>query len=606
MSVLTNLGFQKKMMLSYLVMMLLIGCVTSLFSYQMTKVTSDEMHLTQSILPQTSALLEVKNQIYTKTYSLKTYTLTRDQSYLDDYYTNLIDTSRFAGIPHTEENSELFTIIESISKLDFLFLNKINPLLKAGNVPAVSYVLSHEVQPLIDQLERDLSFSLNQLEYKTNKEFQSTNDSIKVSLILTYSVSVASILFGLFCTFYFRNQLLRPIQSLMQQVREVSKGTFGQQIVYKHQDEFSELAAEFNKMSTNIATLFAQDKAQRQVLIEERNVREQILNSLPVGIITRPYVSVDVHVNRLAKHLVKLDANGYPVMKDSATLWEGAGNSPWFVNRKMTLLKHDETPFTALVSYIPLHNHQHEHETGWMVALLDITEQEQVQEYLNQSEKLAMVGQLAAGAAHEIRNPLTVIYGFIQLLQQRLSNQEQERHYLPLILQEIERVNRIVTELLMLSKPSLPNYREVKLAEVFHSILPLMKAEALLHGIEIVDRCDSDTRIHVDVEQLKQILLNLMKNSIEAMKEGGILTVESRLDEHAVHLHVRDTGDGISPEYLVRIFDPFFSLKEEGTGLGLPISRRMVENHGGDIQVNSKLGEGTEIIISLPLQPHLP
>lgn len=606
MSVFSNLGFQKKMMLSYLVMMLLIGCVTSLFSYQMTKVTSDEMHLTQNILPQTSALLEVKNQIYTKTYALKTYTLTRDQSYLDDYYTNLIDTSRFASIPQTEENSGLFTIIESISKLDFLFLNKINPLLKADNVPAVNYVLAHEVQPLIDQLERDLSFSLNQLEYKTNKEFQSTNDSIKVSLILTYSVSVASILFGLFCTFYFRNELLRPIQSLMQQVHEVSKGTFGQQIVYKHQDEFSELAAEFNKMSTNIATLFAQDKAQRQVLIEERNVREQILNSLPVGIITRPYVSVDVHVNRLAKHLVKLDANGYPVMKDSATTWEGAGDAPWFVNRKMTLLKQDETPFTALVSYIPLHNHQYEKETGWMVALLDITEQEQVQEYLNQSEKLAMVGQLAAGAAHEIRNPLTVIYGFIQLLQQQLSNQEQERHYLPLILQEIERVNRIVTELLMLSKPSLPNYREVRLTEVLHSILPLMKAEALLHGIEIVDRCDAHTHIHVDVEQLKQILLNLMKNSIEAMKEGGILTVESRQDEHYVHLHVRDTGEGISPEYLVRIFDPFFSMKEEGTGLGLPISRRMVENHGGDIQVNSKLGEGTEIIISLPLQPHLP
>ncbi|QRG67044.1 sensor histidine kinase [Brevibacillus choshinensis] len=603
MSVFSNLGFQKKMMLSYLVMMLLIGCVTSLFSYQMTKVTSDEMHLTQNILPQTSALLEVKNQIYTKTYSLKTYTLTRDQSYLDDYYTNLIDTSRFAGIPQTEENSGLFTIIESISQLDFLFLNKINPLLKADNVPAVSYVLSHEVQPLIDQLERDLSFSLNQLEYKTNKEFQSTNESIKVSLILTYSVSVASILFGIFFTFYFRNQLLRPIQSLMQQVREVSRGTFGQQIVYNHQDEFSELAAEINKMSTNIATLFAQDKAQRQVLIEERNVREQILNSLPVGIITRPYVSVDVHVNRLAKHLVKLDAKGYPVVKSGT--WEGGGDAQWFVNRKMTLLKQDDTPFTALVSYIPLHNHQHENETGWMVALLDITEQEQVQEYLNQSEKLAMVGQLAAGAAHEIRNPLAVIYGFIQLLQQQLSDQEQQRHYLPLILQEIERVNQIVTELLMLSKPSMPNYRNVRLADVFHSILPLMKAEALLHGIEIIDRCDSDTRIHVDVEQLKQILLNLMKNSVEAMKEGGILTVESRLDEKYVHLHVRDTGEGISPEYLVRIFDPFFSLKEEGTGLGLPISRRMVENHGGDIQVNSKLGEGTEIIISLPLQPHL-
>ncbi|WNC14141.1 ATP-binding protein [Brevibacillus brevis] len=606
MSVFSRLGFQKKMMLSYLVMMLLIGCVTTLFSYQMTKVTSEEMHLTQNILPQTSALLEVKNQIYTKTYALKMYTLTRQQSYLDDYYTNLIDTSRFDGIRQTEENTGFFSIVETISKLDFLFLNKINPLLKADNVPAVSYVLTHEVQPLIDQLERDLSFTLNQLEYKTNKEFQNTNESIKVSLILTYTVSIASILFGLFCTFYFRNLLLRPIQSLMEQVREVSKGTFGQQIVYQQLDEFSELAGEFNKMSRNIATLFAQDQEQRQVLIEERNLREQILNSLPVGIITCPHSTASVHVNQLAKHLVKLGENGFPATKDSSILWEGEGEAPWFVNRKMTLLKQDGTPFTALVSYIPLHNHDQSSETGWMVAFLDITEQEQVQEYLNQSEKLALVGQLAAGAAHEIRNPLAVIYGFIQLLQQQMTEQERERHYLPLILQEIERVNQIVTELLMLSKPSMPNYREVRLTDVLYSILPLMKAEALLHGIEIVDRCDQEIRLHVDVEQLKQILLNLMKNSIEAMKEGGILTVESRLDERAVHLHVRDTGEGISPEYLVRIFDPFFSLKEEGTGLGLPISRRMVENHGGDLQVHSKLGEGTEIIISLPLQPSMP
>ncbi|MDC0762368.1 HAMP domain-containing protein [Brevibacillus sp. HB1.4B] len=599
----SNLGFQKKIMLSYLVMMLLIGCVTTLFSYQMTKVTSDEVYLTQNLLPQTSALLEVKNQIYTKTYALNMYTSTRDESYLDQYYTNLIDTARFSSLPKTEANSGLFTIIESISQLDFIFLNKINPLLQAGNVPAVSYVLDNEVKPLLDRLERDLSFSLNQLEYQTNKEFQNSNESIKVSLILTYSVSVASILFGLFCTFYFRNELLRPIQSLMQQAREVSKGTFGQQIVYTHQDEFLELAQEFNKMSSSIANLFAQDERQRQILTEEKNIREQILNSLPVGIITHSHATVGLHVNQLAQHLVKLDDHGYPVSKDSFEAPTRNEPTPWFVNRKMTLYKKDDTPFIALVSYIPLHNHHHDQETGWMFAFLDITEQEQIQEYLNQSEKLAMVGQLAAGAAHEIRNPLTVIYGFIQLLEQRLSNQERDLYYLPLILQEIERVNRIVTELLMLSKPSKPDYREVALTGVVHSILPLMNAEAMLHGIQIVDRCDPNIRIHVDVEQLKQILLNLMKNSIEAMKDGGVLSIESRLDDQAVHIHVTDTGEGISQEYLVRIFDPFFSLKEDGTGLGLPISRRMVENHGGDLHVNSKLGKGTEIIITLPLTP---
>jgi signal transduction histidine kinase len=598
------LGFQKKMMLSYLVMMLLIGCVTTLFSYQMTKVTSEETHLTQQVLPQTSALLEVKNQLYTKTYALKMYTLTREPSYLDKYYTMLIDSSRFQTVQKTEENSELFSIVESISKLDFLFLNKINPLLKANNVQAVSYVLSNEVQPQLDQLEKQLTFSLNRLEYITNKEFERTNESLKVSLILTYTVSVASILFGLFCTFYFRNELLRPIQSLIQQVREVSRGTFGQQIVYTTNDEFHELAQEFNKMSSNIAALFQQDEAQRQVLQEEKNVREQILNSLPVAVITRHDQSAEVHINQKAKELVKLDDNCFP-LTDDPSVWQASSESegtPWFENRKMTLYKQDGTPFSALVSYVPLLN-QHLKETGWMVALSDITEQEKVQEYMHQSEKLALVGQLAAGAAHEIRNPLAVIYGFIQLLQKRLSPEEGNQYYLPLILQEIERVNQIVTELLMLSKPSRPNYREMELKEVVGSILPLMKAEATLHGIEIVDRCETGTRLHVDVEQLKQILLNLMKNSIEAMKQGGVLTVESRQDNKMVHITIRDTGEGIPPEYLNRIFEPFFSLKEEGTGLGLSISRRMVENHGGDLRIHSKPGQGTEIVISLPIQP---
>jgi len=600
MSLFRSLGFQKKIMLSYLVMMLLIGCVATLFSYQMTTVIADETHLTQNVLPKTSALLEIKNQLYMKTNALKMYTLTGEPSYLDKYYTMLIDSSRFQSLPRTKENTELLAIVESISQLDFLFLNKVNPLLKANNLTAVNYVLSQEVQPRIDELESQLTFSLLKLESQTAREFQRTNESLKVSLIVTYSASVGSILFGLFCTFYFRHELLRPIQSLIRQVQEVSKGTFGQQIVYTTKDEFYELALEFNKMSQNISHLFQQDQMQRQILQEEKNVREQILNSLPVGVITRHYQSGEVHINQKAKELVKLDDSFFPESPDEA-VWQCDTESPWFENRKMTLYKQDGTTFSALVSYVPLETDSR--EAGWMVAVSDITEQEKAQEFIHQSEKLRLVGQLAAGAAHEIRNPLTVIYGFMQLLQQRLTEEERNQYYLPLILQEIERVNLIVTEFLMLSKPSSPNYREVTLHDVLNSIVPLMKAEATLHGIEVVDNSERDVRLHVDVEQMKQILLNLMKNSIEAMKQGGLLTISSWHDETHVSISVRDTGEGIPPEYLPRIFEPFFSLKAEGTGLGLPITRRMVENHGGELRIDSKPGEGTEIVISLPIQP---
>jgi len=602
MSLFRNLGFQKKIMLSFLVMMLLIGCVTSLFSYQMTAITADEMNMLQTLLPQTSALLEVKNQITIKTNALKMYTATLDPSYLDQYYSHLIDSSRFENLTPTRNNAALFSSIDLIRELDFLFLNKVDPLLKADNLTAVNYVLSNEVQPLIEQMERDFTFSLDNLERETKQEFQKTTESIRVSLFLTYTVSVAAVLFASFCTFYFRRELLRPIQSLLKQVRDVSRGAFGQEIVYPQQDEFRELADEFNKMSRNLKTLFEQDQAKRTILMEEKNLREQILNSLPVGIISRPNPQAEIHVNHFARQWVKLDENGYPLAKKEGEIIPFEESS-WFVNQKMTLCKKDGTPFIALVSYIPLFHHQQDGETGWMITFLDITEQEQVQAYLNQSEKLAMVGQLAAGAAHEIRNPLAVIYGFIQLMQQRFSEQEGERYYLPLILKEIERVNQIVTELLLLSKPSIPNYREVKLRELLNAILPLINAEAALHGIEIVDRDIVDTSIHVDVEQFKQILLNLMKNSIEAMKEGGILTIENRLDDTFVHIVIRDTGEGIPAEYLGRIFDPFFSLKEKGTGLGLPISRRMVENHRGTMQIESTVGKGTTITISLPRQP---
>lgn len=597
-----KMGFQKKMILSYMVMTLLIGSVALLFSYQMTRVTSEETHLTQSILPQMSALLEVKNQLYSKTYSLKMYTLTKNTSYLEQYSKQFVSRNRFSAIEkdifkEKHKLKDLLSTIQLMSELDFIFLNQIDPLLQANNLSAINYVLAHDVEPRIQQLENQLTLSLRQLEKQSHDEFILATNRLRVSLLITYSVSVLAILFGIFCSYYFRKELLRPIQSLIRQVREVSKGTFGQQISYSTQDDFSELAKEINKMSSNIADLFARGQEQNRILEAEKLIREQILNSLPVGVITKHHPTSEVHMNLKAEELVVLDGNSFPI---SPTSWEL--ETPWFENQQKPLYNREGDIFTALISYVPLLD-QHREEMGWMVVLSDITEQIKVQEYMHQSEKLSLVGQLAAGAAHEIRNPLTVIYGFMQLLMQAFSREDRDKYHLPLILQEIERVNKIVTELLLLSKPSSPNYREVLLDDLLASILPLMKGEASLHNIEIIEAYDPTIVLHADVEQMKQVLLNLMKNSLEAMPHGGILTIHSDQDEERVYICVEDTGEGIPCEYVTRIFDPFFSLKEEGTGLGLPISMRMVKNHGGTLTIDSKPGIGTKITISLPKEP---
>ncbi|MBM7110113.1 Sporulation kinase A [Brevibacillus laterosporus] len=606
MSPFRNMGFQMKMMLSYFVMMLLIGSVAILNSYQITKVTSEESHLTQKVVPQTNALLELKNQLYTKMFALQMYVSTREPNYLEKYYTVFELRDTFTMLKRNEENKEFFQIIDLIHELDLIFLNKVDPLLKANNVDAVTFVLTTEVDPKIAYLEKFVSLSLRTIETKTSEEVLNSSKRLKFSLIITYTISVASILFGLFCTLYFRKELMRPIRSLLRQVREVSHGTFGQQITYSVRDEFYELAQECNKMSRNISILFQQGERQNQILAQEKHVREQILDSLPVGIITRHFVTGEVYINRKALELVQLDEESYPrtvtpqvwVSKDDPSI---NCDSVWFENKKMELLHKNSSPFLGLVSYVPLRDSD-QGNMGWMVVLSDISEQEQVQQYINQSEKLALVGQLAAGAAHEIRNPLTVIYGFIQLLQQKLTKEERKKYHLALVLQEIERVNKIVTEMLLLSKPSTPINREIPALELLNSIFTLTKGEALLHGIEMKFICPPTISLYVDQEQMKQVLLNLMKNSMEAMPQGGQLKVVCTETTSGVRIRIIDTGNGIPDEYLSRVMDPFFSVKEGGTGLGLPITMRLVSNHGGEMQIESKLGKGTTITIDLPHQ----
>lgn len=591
-----RLDFQKKILLSYLVFVCILGLVASLFSYQLTSLTKDLRRHREFLLPQAFAMVEIKNHLYTKTYAIQMYISTRDYKYLQEYYRHLDSDLILQQIKKTEDNQELFAMIDQIEDLDHIFQDQVTPALRL-NPLSVKHIIETEIKPRLSRLESELSSTLNRMGERTQAEMTKTTDHLFAPLIITYSLSVLALLFGTFSVFYFRRELMRPIRSLMKQVRVVSTGTFTHQIQYEVKDEFYELAQEFNRMSRNIAELFENRKEQAQIL-------RQILDSLPVGVITRYLNNSDPQINSKARQLVQLDEDHFPILADGSNWSEIAHDEDtlWFENRKLSLLGKDGLPFVALVSYAPLVSHDGQ-RLGSLIVLTDITEQEKVQEFINQSEKLTLAGQLAAGAAHEIRNPLTVIYGFMQLMQSKLSPENQEEFHLPLILSEIERVNRIVTELLMLSKPSKPNYRKVALKDILSSIIPLMQGEASLHNIQIVEDYDKHATLHVDIEQMKQILLNLMKNSVEAMPEGGTLTISSRTEGDFLQLSVSDTGVGISPEHLNRIFDPFFSMKEEGTGLGLSISHRMVKNHGGDIFVTSEEGMGTTVTISLPMRP---
>lgn len=238
------------------------------------------------------------------------------------------------------------------------------------------------------------------------------------------------------------------------------------------------------------------------------------------------------------------------------------------------------------------------------VVFQDITNLRSLDEQIQRNDRLAMIGQIAAGTAHEIRNPLTSIKGFLQVLKYGVSEKGlvKELEYTDIMLKEIDRINDLVSEFLLLSKPRDAKYEEVKTTAVMQELLPFIRNEALLHKVEIHYDCEEGLpTVIADSELLKQVFLNICKNGIEVMPDGGVLTIRERFSKanHMVMLEVHDTGPGI-PHYIIdKVFDPFFTTKENGTGLGLPVCQRIIHDIGGNIRVSTK-GFGTTFTVLIP------
>ncbi|PWK05149.1 two-component system sensor histidine kinase NtrB [Tumebacillus permanentifrigoris] len=243
---------------------------------------------------------------------------------------------------------------------------------------------------------------------------------------------------------------------------------------------------------------------------------------------------------------------------------------------------------------------------GLVLFLKDIGNLVSLERQVHHHEKLATVGKIAAGVAHEIRNPLTSIKGFLQMMRHGLEQNglQKEHSYTTVMLSEIERVNQLVGELLLLSKPRELRMEHLEMEELITVIAPLISSEAILHNIEFDMQLEPTPLVYADREMLKQVLWNLVKNAIEAMAtetNGGKLTIRSTWQEREglVRVEIKDSGPGI-PHYLLdRIFDTFFTTKETGTGLGLPICQRIINDLGGKLQVTSK-GFGTTVSVLMP------
>jgi PAS domain S-box-containing protein len=262
----------------------------------------------------------------------------------------------------------------------------------------------------------------------------------------------------------------------------------------------------------------------------------------------------------------------------------------------MTIYRKDGRPIITEYVITPITGM--EKVVGKVYTFRDVTEKKKSEELLYQSEKLSAVGQLAAGIAHEIRNPLTSLKGFLQLIE---ISGKGKKEYFEIMKSEFARIEQILNELLVLSKPQRVNKEVCSMNSILDNTITLLNTQAIIKNIHIeINDTSQNVNVYCTSSQIKQVFINFFKNAIEAMDSGKII-VNLKADGEFACVEIIDEGCGIPESLLSRVGEPFFTTKESGTGLGLMVSYQIINDHGGDIQVESKEGEGTKFTIRLPL-----
>lgn len=361
------------------------------------------------------------------------------------------------------------------------------------------------------------------------------------------------------------------------------------------------------------STLAERVRATRAQLAEKQSDLEQleelhaaILRSLPAGLMTIDGDGVVRYVNEAAQTILRLahdEANGrslgavVPGMEEAwaETMRRGFGESRG--RHEKTHVRPDETTIRVGFSFAPL-SIGNGGKPSSIVVFQDVTDIVRLKEAVERAERLATVGKFAAGLAHEVRNPLASMCASIDVLKSQLEVPPAMERLMLNVEKEAERLDALIGDFLAFSRPRKLEMKETDLGELVKGVLSMFENDELMKRCQIHEKLELGVRAAVDEALLRQVIWNLMRNAGEAMApEGGELFVQTRMQDFAPVLVVRDTGPGIPEARLQRVFDPFYTTKDRGSGLGLAISHSIVEAHGAKLSLDSTPGKGTEVMI---------
>ena len=360
-----------------------------------------------------------------------------------------------------------------------------------------------------------------------------------------------------------------------------------------------------------LASLFLAQgyKLASRALAKVRAFSDQVVENLPMGLIATDENGKVAAFNQTAESI--LGISSATVFAESAAkalpqeLWrltERLENKGTVVEEELECHTESGTGVPLKVSGAVLHG-EDEGFLGYVFIFRDLVEVRRLQQEVERTKRLASLGSLAAGVAHEIRNPLSSVKGFATYFRERLKDSPQDRDTATTMIQEVERLDRVIGQLLEFARPSTLKIKPVRVTDLIQHSLRLIEGDARTKGVDIkADLPANLPKAPMDADRINQVLLNLYLNAIQAMDGGGVLQVKVSRDDarKLTTITVADNGRGILTADQERIFDPYFTTKSDGTGLGLAIVHKILDAHGGSIKVRSQRGAGTTVTISLP------
>jgi PAS domain S-box-containing protein len=625
-----NLPIERKLLLASVIPLVAL-VVLSVMTYQSAHTFADnEEQLNRVYLTQRTAAEFLRLAVDLES-GFRGYVVARQDGYLEPYqvaHDHILTVGDTLESMVQNHAPQLAAVQESQRLMKRLISEKdrlIQTVRQGRSAEALHYIEQGQGRAIMRRVREEMTRFARLEQDVLNESLSQIADARSAMMVHIVGGSLVALGLMLLALHLIARSITWPLASLAKSVRSSTGTTLPHVSVLERRDELGELTRVISAMSeqvrshlTKLEQSEADLRAVNQNLAASESKYRSIVDHAPLGIFTTKGMAM-TFINRYNRILAGLDPDeeGDPEAIRSLIHPEDhdrvlsefakavAENKPY--ETVFRFLHQDGTVRKVLSRRIPIWD-QHGHIVMYQGFNIDITALDQMQSQLSRSERLATLGQVAAGIAHEIRNPLVGIGSTASLLVDEFDADDPRRADLTTILKETRRLDRIVNQIIDYARP-----REVvpmlfPINEVIHEALKLLEAplaakritpKSLVHPML--------PQVHADRDQIKQVLLNLFQNGIEAMGEGGTITIvafESQVvREPGITIDVSDTGGGIAPQDLQHVFKPFFtSGKHRGTGLGLAICRNIIEAHSGDIQINSQIGAGTTVRIWLPLR----